>query len=185
MVYAIIYSLFLGFGILVGSVLLGENFPPVSCSNVRTLTLSSPGMMYPQAQTSVTCDVPYWWDDSRIPARHVSVPLTPTRAPGISRSIATDTLIDLRPFHMGAALRHLSSHHQSSEMDPDPRHDPYRLLWLSSQLLDLNKTRPQYPGVECDWGIRDRYDGQPVLEMAAWIGCCGYVAGNLRHGAVW
>jgi len=44
MVYAIIYSLFLGFGILIGTVLMG--------------------VMYEGAQSSVTCDTPDWWDTS-------------------------------------------------------------------------------------------------------------------------
>ncbi|KIV86191.1 hypothetical protein PV11_01821 [Exophiala sideris] len=46
MVYAIIYSLFLGFGILIGTVLMG--------------------LIYPGAQSSVTCDMPWWWDVSEI-----------------------------------------------------------------------------------------------------------------------
>ncbi|KAK5191639.1 pheromone-regulated protein prm10 [Exophiala xenobiotica] len=45
MVYAIIYSLFLGFGILIGTVLMG--------------------VMYPGAQSSVTCDTPDYWDTSK------------------------------------------------------------------------------------------------------------------------
>ncbi|KIV88524.1 hypothetical protein, variant 1 [Exophiala mesophila] len=44
MVYAIIYSLFLGFGILIGTVLMG--------------------LVYPDAQDDVTCDIPPWWDAS-------------------------------------------------------------------------------------------------------------------------
>ncbi|KIW62957.1 hypothetical protein, variant [Phialophora macrospora] len=44
MVYAIIYSLFLGFGILIGSVVMG--------------------LIYPQAQSDVTCNTPAWWNDS-------------------------------------------------------------------------------------------------------------------------
>ncbi|KIW29908.1 uncharacterized protein PV07_05693 [Cladophialophora immunda] len=44
MVYAIIYSLFLGFGILIGTVVMG--------------------LIYPQAQSDVTCDIPIWWNDS-------------------------------------------------------------------------------------------------------------------------
>ncbi|KIX98368.1 uncharacterized protein Z520_05669 [Fonsecaea multimorphosa CBS 102226] len=44
MVYAIIYSLFLGFGILIGTVVMG--------------------LIYPQAQSDVTCNIPTWWNDS-------------------------------------------------------------------------------------------------------------------------
>ncbi|KIW99141.1 uncharacterized protein Z519_00804 [Cladophialophora bantiana CBS 173.52] len=44
MVYAIIYSLFLGFGILIGTVVMG--------------------LIYPQAQSDVTCNTPIWWNDS-------------------------------------------------------------------------------------------------------------------------
>ncbi|OAP62002.1 hypothetical protein AYL99_04205 [Fonsecaea erecta] len=44
MVYAIIYSLFLGFGILIGTVVMG--------------------LIYPQAQSDVTCNIPAWWNDS-------------------------------------------------------------------------------------------------------------------------
>ncbi|KAI1621903.1 hypothetical protein EDD37DRAFT_611405 [Exophiala viscosa] len=44
MVYAIIYSLFLGFGILIGTVIMG--------------------VIYPGAQSSVTCEMPWWWDSA-------------------------------------------------------------------------------------------------------------------------
>ncbi|EXJ53882.1 hypothetical protein A1O7_09218 [Cladophialophora yegresii CBS 114405] len=63
MVYAIIYSLFLGFGILVGDVVMG--------------------LIYPQAQSDVTCRIPTWWNDSNhgprlIYARFVWVPIFAT-----------------------------------------------------------------------------------------------------------
>ncbi|KAJ9605333.1 hypothetical protein H2200_009990 [Cladophialophora chaetospira] len=45
LVYAIIYSLFLGFGILIGSVLMG--------------------VALQQAQSDVTCPIPTWWNDSQ------------------------------------------------------------------------------------------------------------------------
>ena len=46
MVYAIIYSLFLGFGFLVGMVLMG--------------------MMSPNAQSNTSCQAPQWWDASNL-----------------------------------------------------------------------------------------------------------------------
>ena len=46
MVYAIIYSIFLGFGFLVGTVLMGA--------------------MYPNAQSNTTCQAPQWWDASNL-----------------------------------------------------------------------------------------------------------------------
>ncbi|OAG44663.1 hypothetical protein AYO21_01153 [Fonsecaea monophora] len=60
MVYAIIYSLFLGFGILVGTVIMG--------------------LIYPQAQSDVTCNIPVWWNDSNhgpklLYARFIWVPI--------------------------------------------------------------------------------------------------------------
>ncbi|EXJ93469.1 hypothetical protein A1O1_01861 [Capronia coronata CBS 617.96] len=45
MVYAIIYSLFLGFGILIGTVIMG--------------------LIYPGAQSDVTCDMPSWWNSNQ------------------------------------------------------------------------------------------------------------------------
>jgi uncharacterized membrane protein YjjB (DUF3815 family) len=44
MVYAIIYSLFLGFGILIGTVIMG--------------------LIYPGAQSDVTCNMPSYWNPS-------------------------------------------------------------------------------------------------------------------------
>lgn len=44
MVYAIIYTLFLGFGILIGTTLMG--------------------LMYSNATNSVTCDIPWWWNNA-------------------------------------------------------------------------------------------------------------------------
>jgi uncharacterized membrane protein YjjB (DUF3815 family) len=53
MVYAIIYSLFLGFGILIGTVIMG--------------------LIYPGAQSSVTCNMPPWWDSSHLDYRLIYV----------------------------------------------------------------------------------------------------------------
>ncbi|EHY55136.1 pheromone-regulated protein prm10 [Exophiala dermatitidis] len=60
MVYAIIYSLFLGFGILIGTVIMG--------------------LIYPGAQSDVTCEMPWWWNSSStsyqlIYARFIWVPI--------------------------------------------------------------------------------------------------------------
>jgi len=53
MVYAIIYSLFLGFGILIGTVIMG--------------------LIYPRAQSSVTCEMPGWWDSSALDSKLIYV----------------------------------------------------------------------------------------------------------------
>ncbi|EXJ91824.1 hypothetical protein A1O3_00374 [Capronia epimyces CBS 606.96] len=53
MVYAIIYSLFLGFGILVGSVIMG--------------------LIYPGAQSDVTCEMPWWWNSNNLDYKLVYV----------------------------------------------------------------------------------------------------------------
>ncbi|KAK5053932.1 hypothetical protein LTR84_001894 [Exophiala bonariae] len=53
MVYAIIYSLFLGFGILIGSVIMG--------------------LIYPGAQSDVTCDIPAWWNTDNLDFRLIYV----------------------------------------------------------------------------------------------------------------
>ncbi|KIX08001.1 uncharacterized protein Z518_02656 [Rhinocladiella mackenziei CBS 650.93] len=60
MVYAIIYSLFLGFGILIGTVVMG--------------------LIYPGAQSDVTCHIPSWWNSGSlnytlIYARFIWVPI--------------------------------------------------------------------------------------------------------------
>lgn len=64
MVYAIIYSLFLGFGILIGSVIMGMYccFQELDCER-RVLTQTT-GLIYPAAQSEVTCNIPPWWDAS-------------------------------------------------------------------------------------------------------------------------
>ena len=53
MVYAIIYTLFLGFGLLIGTTVFG--------------------LMYTGATDAVTCDVPYWWSASNNSPRIIYV----------------------------------------------------------------------------------------------------------------
>lgn len=66
MVYAIIYSLFLGFGILIGTVLMGMYILLLERSIRHGLTDDLSGLVYPDAQNDVTCDIPDWWDASNL-----------------------------------------------------------------------------------------------------------------------
>lgn len=78
MVYAIIYSLFLGFGILIGTVICGMY--PYKALVKGIATNVRKGLIYPGAQSDVTCNNPAYWDDSDlgyklIYARFIWVPI--------------------------------------------------------------------------------------------------------------
>ena len=154
MVYAIIYSLFLGFGILVGSVVMGRHpcpFHTCEATNIDTRPHLPPS---PKRRN--------------MPHPFLVERLGPRRTP------------PLRALPVGSHLRNLPFHHQSSEVEANAHHDPHRLRRLSGKLLDLHETVQQHSGFECYWRLRHRHHGEPVLALLSRSGGRSHAPRHLR-----
>ena len=175
MVYAIIYALFLGFGITIGTALFG--------------------LMWPKGATSaITCHIPPYWSNTML-THWPFVPIFTFCLVSTSPSCFTPRSIALYsspPFPSLKSqhpptphpLTTITDRNQPSQMVPIPRYAPHLLRRLPNQLLGLQAPRHQHPGRECCLLLRHRRPRQPLRPPLPRPGRRYHAARDLRPSAL-